>query len=236
MSHNNLHIIEDKSFAEIASHPILDGNNCHFTNGTYQYDPALIVPTMLAGFQYIKDTELKTGDIFVLAVNSDLSMKNAGFIDAQDQMTRAKKVAEPLALQNPDVKIVVVFYDEETPTNLYNGLAYNGISMATLHKWGYGTNPNAPKIEGAHNFRRVFGFPLPNNTKPVFYDLTAREDQSSLVKVVDLTKSIGNHFKSYITKAGKVLFKVPDLLLSHKSASNIFDKIRVSYLLRGLSP
>lgn len=73
------------------------------------------------------------------------------------------------------------------PTPLYDAISKSGVvKMKSLHKWGYRTDPDAPKIEGAHNFATVYGFPLPNDTKPLCHDLTAYEDQSSFVEVVKL--------------------------------------------------
>lgn len=174
------------------------GRRLHFTNGTYAYDAKMIVPTTLAGFKYLSDQAGNEEDDFVIAVNSDVSMKaimdqkNASPEERQaleDQETRAMKVAIPLQKAHPDRSVIVLYYDEQTPTALYNSLAESGaFVMKSLHKWGYGTDPNAPKIEGAHNFSTVYGFPLPNDERPVCWDITGHEDQSSDVKVVNLDK------------------------------------------------
>ncbi|MAZ76148.1 MAG: hypothetical protein CMH31_02480 [Micavibrio sp.] len=170
----------------------------HATNGTYVYAAEMIVPTTLAGFQFLAEERSQDSDAFVIAVNSDLSM--TGIMDAkkasqeerdalEDQEKRAMKVAIALQKNHPDRQVIVMFYDEDTPTALYDAIAESGtITMESLHKWGYGTDPNAPKIEGAHNFRAVYGFPLSNDTKPLCHDLTAHEDQSSFVEVVKLNK------------------------------------------------
>ena len=167
----------------------------HFTNGTYAAPAELIVPTTLAGFDFLNKKIASDRDIFAIAVNSDASMQ--GIMDKksasqeerdalEDQHTRAMKVAIPLAEYDPSRPVYVVFYDEETPTELYNELAESGLKMCSLHKWGYGTTPDAPRIEGAHNFARVFGFPLPNDKKPLCHDITVGEDQSHFVEVVNL--------------------------------------------------
>lgn len=174
-------------------------DRAHFTNGTYSYDAEMIVPTTLAGFSYIDSEISRPEDSFIIAVNSDLSMngimneKGASFkerANLESQITRAEKVAKPLAEKFPDRKVIVLFYDEPTPTSLYDALALGyPEGMVSLHKWGYGTDSEAPKIEGAHNFSKVLAFPLPNDEKPVCYDITVAEDQSDVVQVVKLTEA-----------------------------------------------
>ena len=51
----------------------------HFTNGTYASPQALIVPTVLAGFQYAVDQEANKGSPLIIAVNSNASM--SGIMD-----------------------------------------------------------------------------------------------------------------------------------------------------------
>lgn len=200
---NNLLIIESTDI-ELIKARLNDAGveRGHFTNGTYSYAADLIVPTTLSGFTYLDEKVAGEEDVFIIAVNSDLSMqgilddKNASAEERaalEGQTVRAEKVAKPLAEQFPNRQVVVMFYDESTPTALYDGLAQdNPAGMVSLHKWGYGTDPKAPKIEGAHNFSMVFGFPLPNDTKPVCHDITAHEDQSSFVKVVRLAEETSN--------------------------------------------
>jgi hypothetical protein len=196
----------------------------HITNGTYAYKAEMIVPTMLAGFQYISEKIAGPDDIFLIAVNSNASMqgimdkKNASQAERdalENELTRALKVAGPLAEQHPNRTVMVAFYDEETPTPLYNLLAEEGRNLKTLHKWGYGTDPKTPRIEGAHNFGMVLGFPVVNDVRPVCDSITAMEDQSRIVKVVKLHEETGVHGKPYISLANKVLFPVPASLASH---------------------
>jgi len=183
----------------------------HFVNGIYSAAADLVVPTTLAAFQYVSDKLALGTDVFVIAVNSNISYdgilhaKHATpeerFI-AEKKFSRADKVARPLALQHPDRPVVIMFYDEETPTQLYNSLAILGFRMRSLHKWGYGTNPDAPRIEGAHNFDKVLAFPLLNDIKPVAYDITKPSDGSVPVEVIRLQDTIGPHGAPYITTAG----------------------------------
>lgn len=191
----------------------------HFTNGTYIMSADKIVPTVLAGFEYICKEFSEPDDALVIAVNSDISM--AGIMDAkgaspeeraalESQIARAQKVALPLQLQHPDRDIVVLFYDEDTPNELYDHLAASGIIMETLHKWGYGTNPNDARIEGAHNFGTVVAYPLFNDEKPVCHDLTVRGNQTGNVTVVKLTERDGPLGEPYITSEGKLLFPLND--------------------------
>ena len=214
----NLHLVDD---IKSPTCPIPRFTSIHATNGTYAYDADLIVPTTLGAFQFIKENNAvrcNAHHIFLIGVNSDVSM--AGIMDAknasraerdalEDQQTRALKVAVPLALQHPDRTIVVAYYDEPTPTELYRSLIEDvGADLNTLHKWGYGTASDAPKIEGAQFFRLVFGFPMPNDKKPLCHDITPLENQPQ-VNVFRLTHSVGMK-PPYLSTDGKILFPVND--------------------------
>ena len=194
----------------------------HFTNGTYAYAKEMIVPTVLAGFQHAVDAETTKGVALIVAVNSDKSM--AAIMDKkialgaateadkaalEDQNTRALKVALPLSQQNPNRQVVAVFYDEETPNKLYDGLKAKGFGMETLFKWGYGTGNNTGVIEGAENFRATYGHPLPNDTQPVCADITRIGGQRGNVQVVDLRAETGSHGKPYISPKNEILSPLP---------------------------
>lgn len=206
----------------------LGHTDLHCTNGTYSYAAERIIPTMLAGFHYLHDKVAAHGDAFLIAVNSDVSMnaimdqKQASQEERaalEDQYQRAMKVAMPLSYQFPDRKIVVVFYDKGTPNDLYDTLAAEALNLETLHKWGYGTDPKAPKIEGAENFNRVLAYPLPNDVKPVCYGITGHADQADIIQVIKLSEVEGPHGKAYISAKGKVLFPVAALLEEHAEAA-----------------
>lgn len=124
----------------------------------------------------------------------------------ENQETRALKVGIPLALQNQDRKVFIVFYNEETPNKLYDTLKNHGFGMETLFKWGYGTKPEEGRIEGAENFRKVFGYPLPNDIAPVCAALTPIEGQKGQVKVVDLREGALN----YVSRQNKCMFRLLD--------------------------
>ncbi len=199
-------------------------DNLHFTNGVFSAPPEVIVPTVLSGFKFVSDYAASPGDAFVIAVNSDISMN--GIMDKkgasaeeraalESQNERALKVAVPVALLNPGHPVVVIFYDEETPTALYDSLTEDGLPLMTLHKWGYGTKPDAPRIEGSHNFGQVLAFPLPNDRKPVCHDITIAEDQSGIVQIFKLTEVEGSHGRPYLSEGGKVLFPVPESLATY---------------------
>lgn len=235
----NVHIVANKK--ELA---VMLGQQrpVHATNGTYMNAAELVVPTTLAGFQAIADDTSIAGkrDPFLIAVNSDKSMeaimKKKGasqeeIYALESQIVRAMKVAEPLALQNHGREVFVAFYDEETPNELYNFLSGKEVPLFSLHKWGYGTKENEPKIEGSEHFATTLGFPLPNNTKPVCYDLTPRETQG-FVDVRDLTETVGPHGKPYISKEGKVLFPVHDAVYQH--SQTYLDAERALDVARGL--
>jgi hypothetical protein len=224
----NLIIIQETAIdaiaAKLATQKISAG---HFTNGTYTFDAALIVPTVLAGFQHAADRETVRNTPLIIAVNSDASMM--GIIDkkilaqtareedknaVENQTIRAQKVGVPLALQHPDRMVAVVFYDAETPNGLYAALKQRNIGMETLFKWDYGTNSQAGVIEGAEIFNKTFGHPLPNDIKPVCTDITRKTGQEGSVAVIDLRSEQGAHGKPYISANNACLFPLlhPDIL------------------------
>lgn len=221
---NQLIIIDTTDKGTLLSNMREEGvESGHFTNGTYAYQADVIVPKILAGFQYIADNDPNSTPL-VIAVNSDISMNGImdkkGYTPEQktgmeDQMTRAEKVAMPLAIQNPNRPVVVIFYDEETPTALYDFLAENEFGMETLHKWDYGTDKDGPKIEGAHNFKRVLAYPSPDNSQPLCHDITISEDQSGYVEVVDLTKEKLSNGSPYISQEGKTTVALKAIQFAH---------------------
>jgi hypothetical protein len=222
---NNLNIISATDELNIIKFlKDLDYTALHCTNGTYTGKPEQIVPMALSGFKFITQRVAAAGGAFFIGVNSNASMaeimdkKNASPEERnalEDERTRAWKIASPLAQMFPGRPIIVAFYDKLTPADLYNALAEEGLGMKSLHKWGYGTNPGAPRIEGAGNFKRVLAYPLLNNAKPACDHITAKEDQSKLVQVVELTKVTGLHGQPFISERGKVLFPVPVSLQNH---------------------
>jgi hypothetical protein len=127
------------------------------------------------------------------------------------QNFRALKLAEGLEAQFENRNVVIMFYDEETPAELYEALALKGFGMTTLFKWGFGTKPDAPRIEGAINFENVLAFPFFDDAKAICHDITVAEDQSDLVKVMRLQEE--THVRpAYISPDGKLLFRLaPDL-------------------------
>ncbi|QQG37131.1 MAG: hypothetical protein HYS17_05050 [Micavibrio aeruginosavorus] len=222
------HDVLDTAHAAYRVLDMMGVHNIHCTNGTYAYPVERTVPTTLAGFQYINDQVASPYDAFLVAVNSNQSMagimaaKNATAAEMsalESEDVRAAKVADALSAHFNNRPVVVLFYHEDTPTRLYEALAAANINLVSLHKWGYGTDPKAPRIEGASNFARVFGFPLPNDGKPVCHGITVREDQSGVVTVVKLQEQLGPHGKPYISSAGKVQFTVPAGLQIHQDLS-----------------
>lgn len=125
----------------------------------------------------------------VLAVNSDKSMIALVLnkTNYKTQLERSNKVAIPLAKKFPNHQIFVVYYDEETPYNLYKSLQNKIGSTGILHKWGYGIQDKSPRIEGAEFFKQVYALPLPNDIKPVCYDNTL-EQNNKPKNVVVVTK------------------------------------------------
>lgn len=185
----------------------------HFTNGTYNYPAKMVVPTTLAGFYYIvRNTKPLP---LIIAINSDESMEKIGIKDFEKQSIRANKVATPLATLFSDLQIIIIYYDETTPNALYEALHRENITE-TLHKWGYGTTLNSPKIEGAELFQAVYGFPLPNDIKPVCHDVTPIAEKSQNVNVVDLRNTL-------IIKEG-ILFEVPEELEEYVAPPEELEK------------
>ncbi|MCM2343426.1 MAG: hypothetical protein NDJ24_02570 [Alphaproteobacteria bacterium] len=224
------HDVLDTAHAASRVLDMMGVHNIHCTNGTYAYPAERTVPTTLAGFQFINDQVASPYDAFLVAVNSNYSManimaaKNASATEIaalESEDVRAAKIADALSSQFSSRPVVVLFYHEDTPTRLYEALAATNIHLASLHKWGYGTDPKAPRIEGANNFARVFGFPLPNDVKPVCHDITAQEDQTGVVTVVRLQEQKGAHGKPYISSAGKVQFTLPVGLQIYQDLSTL---------------
>jgi len=228
---DNLHIIDDMNDV----HELYRGRKIHVTNGVYSAKPELIVPTTLAGFKYISDQTVicKKYDVFVIAVNSDQSFlrlmfaKNASdeeFAAMEDQRTRAMKVALPLAQMVGNRDVAVVFFNEETPAELFHRFTEQGLEQVSLHKWGYGTEPDAPMIVGADRFQQVYGFPLPNDIKPFAHDMTHREKQPS-VKVVRLTEYDEDRGNGpYLSTNNKVLFPVENPALQQYAANIRYER------------
>lgn len=184
-------------------------NAAHFTNGTYAFDTKLVVPTTLAGFK--RATQSYPRLPLVIAVNSDKSMEAMGKTGFEDQHTRASKVAEPLQQLFPNNKVIVLYYDEETPLELYQALEKHNLTR-TLHKWGYGTSKDAPMIKGAECFEQVYGFPLPNDKKPLCYHDTEKAKIPQDILIDDLRGKL-------ITAENRLLFHLPDELKAYQDNS-----------------
>lgn len=208
---------------------LLGERSIHVTNGTFINSADIVVPSTLAGFQAIADDRAVSDkyDAFLIAINSDKSLQRimSGQGVSQDdiralesQNVRAVKVAVPLAMQHQDRKIYVTFYDEETPNKLYDFFASEGVVARSLHKnGGYGIGKNARKIEGAEHFGKVIAFALPTAGTPVCYDVTPRETQR-FIDVRDLAKMVGPHGGPYLSREGKILFRVHDEVYQYTQA------------------
>lgn len=190
----------------------------HATNGVYGAAPDLIVPSTVAGFQYIHDAHPDRDAALVIAVNSDKSVAESGTgVTVANQFERARTIVKAVAAQLPTRHVFYTFYDEQDPRVLYRALADAGIKGSSLHKWAYGTDENAKPILGAENFETVYGFPLPGkiaHIKPAFWDVTP-EGQQGTVRVVDLTKPQEPQNRPYISADNKILVPVPAYLQRH---------------------
>lgn len=215
-------LIESTKHEEIlAKLKLLNIASAHFTNGTYALDAKITVSTTLAGFKQVL-TDNNPNLPLILAINSDESMRLIGKTDFKDQKTRAHIVAKPLAEAFPENKVIVMFYDEKNPNKLYELFAENNITHS-LYKWGYGTEPNAPKIEGAEFFDVVYGYPLVDDTKPVCWQETPIVEQKNIIKVVDLRGQL-------ITSDRKCLFSLPESLKDYQDSSVILNVKKIAEL------
>lgn len=198
------------------------------TNGTYTAPASIVVPTTLGGFQFVADRYADKQDALIMAINSDISMQGIAAEKAalgedigpvEDEMTRALKVLEPLAKQFPDRQIIGVFYDEATPTPLYEFLANNTpLELNSIFKFGYGTNPNAGDIEGDILFKDVVAFPFPNDGKALCDNLTKVSPNRRNYSIFKLTDEVASNGQFYMTKENKVQFDVADALNAYKAA------------------
>lgn len=181
---------------------LLNVTSAHFTNGTYAFPPEKTVTTTLAGFKHVLD-HVDSRLPLIIAINSDASMMSLNKTGYEHQYKRADNVAKPLAEAFPQNRVIVMFYDDKTPNELYAFLSKNNITH-TLHKWGYGTQPELPKIEGAEYFQHVYGYPLVDDLKPVCWQETPSAEQQN-VEVADLRNVL-------ITTDRKCLFQLPPSL------------------------
>ena len=224
---DNLIIISEANHQAIIDRIAQEGiTRAHFTNGSYAHPSKPIGATTLVGYQYLRDQGIyRPGEAVVIAANSHSSIKRAieakiakGTANEGDvakiegQVSRAMKPAVPLAVQmaafQPDEKVFVCFYDEDTPTAFYEAVSMDGrVRFGSLHKNGYGTNPNEGRIEGTEFAEHVFGFPLPDDLRPLYHDLTRGQEPGDADKVVveNLTTKIGPHGSAYITPSFDVL-------------------------------
>ncbi len=183
-------------------------SGAHFTNGTYAAPKVKVIPTTLAGFKRVM--QVAPNAPLIIAVNSDKSMKALGKEGFDSQIVRARKVAEPLAQTFPESPVFVMFYDEQTPAELYKKLASKGLTK-TLHKWGgYGIGADPKKIEGAENFELVYAFPFPDGSNALCLNETDRAKEPQKIIIEDLTDS-------YITTKDKVCFKLPESLAAYEN-------------------
>ena len=168
--------------------PHIPSGGANFTNGTYAFPIEKIQGTMLVGFEFVNS---QNDFPMVVAINSDKSMQILGKNGFASQQERASKIAAPLAGKFPDRQLIIIFYDEETPTNLFLALSQHGLTK-TLHKWGYGITPKEPKIEGAEYFDAVYAFPMPEGHKPICYHETALQSEPQKIQVVDLRSKLAS--------------------------------------------
>lgn len=152
----------------------------------------------------------------------------------ETQFFRAIKATTPLAQQNSSRKVISIFYDEETPLELYTGLKQQGFTIASLFKWGYGTTPNQGIIVGQDQADVTYGFPFPNDDRPICHNMTPRGDNSKVI-VHNLCSHFGPHGQPYITTKNYELGIVPNKLLIPAHHPNILPyTAKASQLIQAL--
>ncbi len=227
----NTHIITDTDpraiHAQLAARGIQSG---HFNNGTFNMPKDKFAPAFLAAFKRVLDLhDGETETPLIVAINSDKSMINS-YQDKENknelisklilQQERAQNVVSLLSALYPDRPVVAIFYDEQTPFELYEDFYVRDFSMNSLHKVGFGTSREDKPIIGAQFFNLVYACPLPFDEKPVMYkdtrDTVSTDRQPDFVE--KLTEVNGPHGRPYITKDGKILFDLPPAL-EHYSAT-----------------
>lgn len=239
MKHKNLIIVESSNHQDILESlkEHCPNKKAHFTNGTFRYPKEDVALTTITGFGYIQNQQELP---IIVAFNSDKSLKDLKVKSNESFKDRYEKIAEPLLKFFPQQKIIFVQYDENTPEELYKLLNKNGFTKnSTLHKWGYGTNPNDKEIVGGNNFDNVYGFPTPKDKKPVCHDITEKsKNNNKNVKVVDLRKSkIFTKVKEYFNTNNNLLLQYQSGKKSLKNKSipntknnsnkNIKDKFKL---------
>lgn len=166
----------------------------HATNGAYAQPLPLIRITMPAGVDYVLDHHDDQNAAIVVAVNSDVSVARLSGV-FEHQAIRSHKVTQSLQGNIGKTDVIIGFYDEDTPQAFYDRLKFNSrdaFTMASLHKWGYGTHEDAPRIIGSENFEKVYGFPLPErlaDIKPTYWSFTPKGENKA-VDVVNLNRTL----------------------------------------------
>lgn len=219
-----VHVIEETGAAAIFDALKARGiTQAHFNNGTFTLPKQKFAPAFLAAFKRVTDLRdpVNGADVpLVVAINSDKSMKdsyagkdNEAALSANlvPQAERAENVASLLSALYPDRPVAIVFYDEQTPRELYSGLSGYGFGLKSLHKVGFGTSREEKPIVGAEFFEWVFACPLPFEAKPVMYNDT-RDSLETDVRpnlVEKLTVVHGPHGAPYMIPDGTLLFSLP---------------------------
>lgn len=223
---SNAHIIQSTSLKDIFSGLArLNLHRAHFNNGTFTLPVDTYAPGFLAGFQCTLDqVEAAPDDALIVAINSDQSMQDSywGKPDEKEQIAnlipeieRASDLVDLMAAMYPDRQNVVIMYDNPTPEELYRNLRRSFPSLgASLHKIGFGTNPNDKPIVGGKYFDHLLAYPFHFDGKPVLHAETRKrlpEDRDPDA-VEKLTEFIGPHGAPYITPGGGLLFPVLSVL------------------------
>ncbi|MEM6811353.1 MAG: hypothetical protein AAF549_02690 [Pseudomonadota bacterium] len=227
----NIHFIEELDPTDIVSSLKARGiENAHFNNGTFNLPRDIFAPNFLAAFQRILDLQKDRQSPLVVALNSNISMRDS-FVGKPNeeelndklisQDERAENILSLLGTQYPYRQVVVILYDEQTPAELYGALR-DSLNMLSLHKVGYGTNPKDKPIIGSKFFSFVHASPLYNDEKPAMHQETPQDHPTARTPdvVEKLTEEIGPHGQPYITTKGGLLMPVAKELRQYSATEN----------------
>lgn len=198
-----IHVISSSNVQDIATDVIeiftsenlvggLSGNN-----GSYSMEKNFTIDTTRAAFNFLADNYEESTGAFFVAINSNESMEahmsGRVRVDQYECAGYAIQGARE-AYEKTGIPIIIMFYDEATPAELYEELEKAGIGLNVLYKYGYGEKKD---IVGANLFRNVLSFKNIGDKTPTFYDQTSDIQSTDGITYVDLQAPCGNLEKAY---------------------------------------
>lgn len=168
---------------------IIPKEGANFTHDTYAYlNAEEILSTTLSGFDYVNSKNTLS---MVVAIHSDKSMAALGKVLFEPQLERAEKIADTLSKTFSDRQLIIIFFDEKTPANLYRALQQHHLTK-TLHKWSYTTNLQTINIEGVQYFNNAYVFPMTNVKKTPLSQNANSCAQLQKIELIDLESKVKN--------------------------------------------